>query len=155
MIAFLLLFQLVSNSTAYIPDFEINAFGSRFCKTQYGVGEATDLAAAVSDGKWDDAENIARRRAQDQTCQTANELAKEKIPSCPKGCYPRFFMLDRCDFEDQELEAGEGESDEWFRACKLERENSDFCEEYQKHYHQWAILKTRAEAKVELICLKK
>lgn len=155
MIAFVLLFQMISNSTAYMTDFDRASIGARFCQTQYGSGEAEATASSVSDGKWDDAENIARRRAQVIACKEANELGKKKVTSCPEGCYPRFFMLDRCDFEDQELEAGEGESDEWFKACKLERENSDFCEEYRKHYHQWAILTTRASAKVELICLKK
>jgi len=154
-IAFVMFIHMISNTTAYMTDFDRASLGSRFCQTQYGSGEAEATASSVTDGKWDDAENIARRRAQVKACKEANELGKKNVTSCPEGCYPRFFMRDNCDFEDQSLEAGEGESDDWFRACQLERADSDFCKQYQSHYHQWAILKTRAEAKVELICLKK
>lgn len=139
---------------------ELQFFGSKVCKLQYGFGEADEIGGAVASHRWRDAEALAKRNAQEKACKAAGEKAKTKIHGCPKGCYPRFFVREKCDYEDLRFETGEGESDWWFMACRLDTkpsnnpERPDFCASYKDYYPQWAIHSTKANAMVSLWCLK-
>jgi hypothetical protein len=126
----------------------------RSCKQPSATSSASGYAGFITNGSRETAEYIAKNAARDMACDQARQKAKTLVPECQSGCYSRLFVLEACKFRDEVIISGEGESAEWFEACRLKFPNSDECDEYNPGQQFWTVVKVRASAQVSRLCDK-
>lgn len=126
----------------------------RKCKQPSASSSASGYAGFITNGSRDTAEYIAKNSARDMACDQAREKAKALVPECQSGCYSRFFILEACQFTDEVILSGEGETTEWFEACRLKFPDSDDCNQYNPDQKFWAVVKVNASAQVSRLCEK-
>jgi hypothetical protein len=126
----------------------------RSCKQPSATSSASGYAGFITNGNRDTAEYIAKNEARDMACEEAREKAKALISECQSGCFSRFFVLEPCKFTDEVIISGDGETEEWFEACRLKFPNSNECNDYNPAQNFWAVVKVNASAQVSRLCEK-